>query len=314
MIDINKLYKLYETAFKVRYVESLIADNYHLGLMRCPTHLSIGQELVPSMMSIFHVDEDLAVSTHRSHGHYIGKKGSIIKFFDELHGLDVGCSCGNGGSMHLIDKSVGFVGSTAIVANTIPIGVGLANAQKLNKENNITYIFIGDGATEEGVFYESLHYSSVNRLPCFFIIENNEFSVYTDLESRQKGTTIKSRVEGFNVDYSICNNHDFYNLYDIWSNSLNSLRKGKGTQVIEVKTHRYREHCGPNFDDHLNYRDNKFLEKWKKNDYLDLLKVEILKIEESSNKIHEIEKNTKEEVNTIYESSVKKRQNFLKHI
>jgi len=152
MLNIKKQYQVYATAYKVRYVENLIAENYHLGLMRCPTHLSIGQEIVPAILDSFYNPNDLAVSTHRSHGHYIGKRGSLKRFFDELHGMKEGCSKGNGGSMHLIDKSVGFIGSTAIVGNTIPVGVGLANAQKLNREKYLTYIFIGDGATEEGIF------------------------------------------------------------------------------------------------------------------------------------------------------------------
>ena len=310
MLQKELLYRLYATAFKVRYVETLIAEKYYLGSMRCPTHLSIGQEMVPAILEAFYDPEDLAVSTHRSHGHYIGKKGSIRKFFDELHGLEDGCSSGNGGSMHLIDKSVGCMGSTAIVANTIPVGVGIANSQKLNKENKITYIFIGDGATEEGVFYESLHYCSVNNLPCLFIIENNEFSVYTDLKSRQNRTSIKSKVEGFNVNYELCNNHDFNYLYNIWGESLTRAKNGLGTHVIEIMTHRYREHCGPNFDDDLNYRDELFLKKWLDKDIIKLLEEEISKIDKSEDRLKSIKNKITRYVNSVYEESNFKRQEY----
>ena len=98
----NQLFHIFEKAYFIRSVEECIAKNYSKSMMRCPTHLSIGQELVPSILSLFHDKNDLAVSTHRAHGHYLGKGGSLQRLFDELHGLDSGCSSGNGGSMHLI--------------------------------------------------------------------------------------------------------------------------------------------------------------------------------------------------------------------
>ena len=127
----EKLLDLYKTAYFVRRSEEEIAKNYSKGNIRCPTHLSIGQELVPAIISLFKNDNDLAVSSHRSHGHYLGKGGSLLGLFDELHGLDSGCSHGNGGSMHLIDTSVGFMGSTAIVANTIK-GKGFSFSENNN--------------------------------------------------------------------------------------------------------------------------------------------------------------------------------------
>lgn len=164
----NKILSAYNKALEIRIIETLIAENYKSGKMRCPTHLSIGQELVPSILSLFNDSQDKAFSSHRSHGHYLGKNGSLDLFLDELHGLPSGCSGGKGGSMHLVDESVGFMGSTAIVGNTIPIGVGFAESQKLLKSKNFTYIFLGDAATEEGVFYEALNFACVRKLPCFF--------------------------------------------------------------------------------------------------------------------------------------------------
>tara|TARA_A100001388_G_C28714277_1_gene472895 strand:- start:109 stop:567 length:459 start_codon:yes stop_codon:yes gene_type:complete len=152
-MNLDEILTAYKCALLIRNVEKIIADNYKNGFMRCPTHLSIGQELVPSIYSLNNTKNDLAVSTHRAHAHYLAKGGCIDRFFDELHGLSTGCSGGNGGSMHLIDEDVGFMGSTAIVANTIPVGVGLAEGQKILKEDSITSIFLGEAATEEGVFY-----------------------------------------------------------------------------------------------------------------------------------------------------------------
>ena len=275
-MNIKTTFKAFETAFLVRTVETLIAKNYKKGFMRCPTHLSIGQEIVPAILNCFFDQKDLAVSSHRSHAHYLGKRGSIEKLFNEIHGLSSGCSGGKGGSMHLIDKSVGFMGSTAIVGNTIPIGVGLSQAQKLLEEHNLTYIFLGDGATEEGVFYESLNYAAVKKLPCIFIIENNEYSVYTSLKERQGDLSIEGKFKGFNTFFAKNDNHDFNTLFDDWRKAISHCKNKNGPAIVEIKTHRYLEHCGPNEDDQLGYRPDELLQKWANLDILTLLENQLL--------------------------------------
>ncbi len=295
----DTLIKLFKTAHYVRAVEQVIADNYNNGLMRCPTHLSLGQELIPAIINVFKDNKDLAVSTHRAHGHYLGKGGSLDRFFDELHGLPSGCSSGNGGSMHLIDMSVGFMGSTAIVGNTIPVGVGLSNSLKLDKVNNFVYIFLGDGATEEGIFYESLHYAKLNSLPCFFIIENNEFSVYTHIKDRQFNK-LRERIDGFNVQYFFNDNNDYCKLYWDFRKAIEKIRLGEGPIVFEIMTHRYREHCGPNFDDQLNYRSKNFIEKWNSIDIIELLEEDLLNSNYEKDKIINMKTNINEIVNKSY--------------
>ena len=120
--------------------------------MRCPVHLAIGQEAVSAAFSEIVNKNDKAMSSHRAHLHYLAKGGSLNSMIAEIYGKRSGCSLGKGGSMHLIDLNVNFMGSTAIVGNTIPISAGLALASKIKKEKNVTYIFFGDGAVEEGVF------------------------------------------------------------------------------------------------------------------------------------------------------------------
>ena len=264
----NKILSAYNKALEIRIIETLIAENYKSGQMRCPTHLSIGQELVPSILSLFHDPEDKAFSSHRSHGHYLGKNGNLEIFLDELHGLPSGCSGGKGGSMHLVDESVGFMGSTAIVGNTIPIGVGFSESQKLLKSKNFTYIFLGDAATEEGVFYESLNFACVRKLPCFFIVENNEYSVYTPMAPRQCHDSIKKRCLGFECLYLFNDENDFEDLFSKWNIAISFIKKESRPVVLEVKTHRYREHCGPNYDDDLGYRPDELLSKWNDCDIL----------------------------------------------
>tara|TARA_B100000212_G_scaffold306851_1_gene255642 strand:- start:3136 stop:4095 length:960 start_codon:yes stop_codon:yes gene_type:complete len=306
MISFNKsiTIDLFKTAFLVRTIEEVIADNYKNGLMRCPTHLSIGQELVPSILSVFQNSNDLAVSTHRSHGHYLGKGGALLPFFDELHGLSTGCSTGNGGSMHLTDTEVGFIGSTAIVGNTIPVGVGLAQSLKLDCSSNFVYIFLGDGATEEGVFFESVQYAVLKELPCLFVIENNEYSVYTPIIERQN-ISLKQKLQGLGLKYFKNENHDFKDLFNKFNSAIDNLRIGKGPIVIEVFTHRYREHCGPDFDDNLNYRSANFLKEWKDKDIINLLKLQLTKDGLSESEIHNISTDIKTNVKEIFKISEK---------
>ena len=309
MSILNKvqLFHIFEKAYFIRSVEECIAKNYSKSMMRCPTHLSIGQELVPSILSLFHDNNDLAVSTHRAHGHYLGKGGSLQRLFDELHGLNSGCSAGNGGSMHLIDESVGFLGSTAIVGNTIPVGVGIANTFSIERKKNLVYIFLGDAATEEGVFYESLHYASLNNLPCIFIVENNNFSVYTDIKTRQN-SSLRDKTNSFNVNYFLNKDHDYENLYEIIEESSKIARSFLGPVLIEVMTHRYREHCGPNYDDELNYRDERFLEYWRERDIIRIIEDRLFKLLVSRSEISVL----KEKINLYVEGEYLKSEEKAK--
>ena len=184
-LDNQKLKDLFYMMKKIRLVEERIALEYPKNEIRCPTHLSIGQEGVPAALSIALNNADYAVSTHRGHAHYLSKGGNLNKMIAEIYGKKSGCSGGKGGSMHLIDKDVGFMGTSAIVGNSIPVGVGLGLALKLNKTKNVSCIFLGDGAIEEGSFYESLNFAVLKELPIIFICENNLYSVYSPLSVRQ---------------------------------------------------------------------------------------------------------------------------------
>ena len=189
----NSIYKsIWEQCTIIRAQEQFLSDIYAEGHIRCPMHLSIGQELLPVILG--HVLEKFSCfSTHRSHAHYLAKGGSLEKFVHELLGLPSGCSGGYGGSMHLIDQTVGFQGSTAIVGNTIPIGVGYSLASALNASSDPCVIYIGDAATEEGVFYESANIASLFNTPTIFACENNQYSVYTPyIQRRKKDITLSN--------------------------------------------------------------------------------------------------------------------------
>ena len=145
--------KLLTTMKLIRMVEETIAEKYSENKMRCPTHLCSGQEAISAVIGQLLKEDDYAVGTHRSHGHYLGKGGNLKKMLAEIYGKTTGCSKGLGGSMHLIDLKTNFMGSTAIVGNSLPVGAGLALTIKIEKSKKISCIFLGDGCVEEGIFY-----------------------------------------------------------------------------------------------------------------------------------------------------------------
>ena len=252
---------------RIRMTEEKIADRYSENRMRCPTHLSIGQEAISVGVCSNLTDKDLVLSTHRAHAHYLAKGGSLNRMIAEIYGKKTGCSRGMGGSMHLIDKKVGFMGSTAIVGNTIPIGVGLGLSIQLEHKNNVSCIFFGDGATEEGVFYESVNFAIIHNLPVLFICENNLYSVYSGLEVRQPvGRKIFEMVRAMGIDTIHGDGNDVEEVCSKTLTAKNKILKGKGPQFLEFDTYRWREHCGPNYDNDIGYREEREFLEWKKKD------------------------------------------------
>ena len=259
--------KLYYQMLRIRMVEEAIAEAYPKQKMRTPVHLSIGQEAVAAASSMVLEKQDYAVSTHRAHAHYLAKGGSLNAMVAELHGKVTGCCRGRGGSMHLVDKTVGFWGSTAIVGNTIPIGVGLGLSVQLDQSKRISCVFIGDGAIEEGVFYESLNFAVVRQLPVLFICENNLYSVYTPIHKRQPaGRHIHALAKAIGAETMVANGYEVMDAFDGIKNAADFVRQGKGPCFIELSTYRWREHCGPNFDNELGYRSVEEYEQWAKQD------------------------------------------------
>ena len=256
-------YKILEMMLKIRMVEEEIAQRYTEQKMRCPTHLSIGQEAVPAALSRNLTHDDLAVSTHRSHAHYLAKGGNLPKMIAEIYGKSTGCSKGKGGSMHLVDLGVGFMGSSAIVGNSIPIGVGLGMSLKLDGSDGIAVVFLGDGATEQGVYYESLNFAAVRHLPILFVCENNHYSVYTSKNDRQPPErSIAAVSAAMGVNARQLDGNDATSLDNAFKNVISEIRAGSGPQLVECATYRLREHCGPNFDDNLDYRPDAELKHW----------------------------------------------------
>ncbi|MFH1309967.1 MAG: thiamine pyrophosphate-dependent dehydrogenase E1 component subunit alpha, partial [Candidatus Omnitrophota bacterium] len=230
---------------RIRFTEETIARRYNEWKMRCPTHLCTGQEAIAAAAGLALRKDDFVVSTHRAHGHYLAKGGNLKKMIAEIYGKASGCSGGKGGSMHLIDKTVGFMGSTAIVGGTIPIAVGLALSIQLHGTDQISCTFFGDGAVEEGVFYESVNFAALKKLPVLFICENNFYSVYSPLKVRQpEGRKIYKMVEAIGIPSEQIDGNNAPEVYHKLKLAARSIRKGEGPRFLEFLTYRWREHCG----------------------------------------------------------------------
>ena len=252
---------------RIRHVEQEIARRYSEGKMRCPTHLSIGQEAVSAAVGLALRQSDLAVSGHRAHAHYLAKGGRLPAMLAEIYGKIGGCSHGKGGSMHLIDESAGFMGSTAIVGGTIPVGVGLAYGMKCKGTDQVSCVFHGDAAVETGVFYESVNFAVVKKLPVLFLCENNLYSVYSPLSVRQpEGRSIAKMADGLGMKTGSGDGNDVTEVYAKTSEALASIRVGDGPQLLEFATYRWLEHCGPNYDNDIGYRTEAEFIGWKARD------------------------------------------------
>jgi len=271
------LLRIYFQMKRIRLVEEEIALRYPEGKMRCPTHLSIGQEITPAICSLFFEETDYCVSTHRGHAHFLAKGGSLNAMIAELYGKSTGCSMGKGGSMHLADRAVNFMGTSAIVGNSIPVGVGLGLAAQLASKDQISCVFLGDGAVEEGVFYESLNFASVRQLPVVFICENNQYSVYSNLAVRQPlDRKISELAATIGVPAKASLGYDIEHAYEVIEQAFRRARCFSEPQFVEISTYRWLEHCGPYTDNHLSYRDEAEYREWKERDPLDRLEKDLV--------------------------------------
>ena len=251
----------------IRCVEETIAARYAEQKMRCPTHLSIGQEAVAAAVGAALRADDLAVSGHRAHAHYLAKGGNLPAMIAEIYGKATGCARGKGGSMHLIDESVGFMGSTAIVAGTVPVGVGLAYPMKLKGTDQVSCVFMGDAVAEAGVFFEAVNFAVLKQLPVLFICENNFYSVYSPLSVRQpNGRSIHKMVAGLGIATAYGDGNDVRATYEMVAEGVGAIRSGQGPRFFEFDTYRWREHCGPLYDNDIGYRTEAEFLAWKEKD------------------------------------------------
>lgn len=258
---------LLESMVRIRMVEEAIATHYADQQMRCPVHLSIGQEAAAAGVCSALRPDDLAMSGHRSHAHYLGKGGDLHAMIAEIYGKATGCCQGRGGSMHLVDLKAGFVGAVPIVGSTIPIATGLAFADRQLERDRVTVAFLGEAATEEGVFHESVNFAALHRLPIVFVCENNLYSVYSPLSVRQPAhREVWQLAAGHGIAAHQGDGNDPLAVHELTAAATAHARSGQGPVFLELKTYRWREHCGPGFDNHIGYRTEAEYLAWRTRD------------------------------------------------
>ncbi len=261
----SKIYLL-EQMLLIRMVEEEIEKEYSKQEMRCPVHLSIGQEAIAVGVCSSLSKEDYLFSNHRSHAHYIAKGGNLPKLLAEIYGKKTGCCSGKGGSMHVIDLDVNFLGSTAIVGGTLPLALGVAFGSKLKKEKKITCVFFGDGGTETGVFYECLNFASLKNTPILFVCENNKMSVNTELKYRQAPSrSLVSIAKGMGLYSEKENGNDVEKVYNLTKKAIDKIKKEKKPVLLEFDTYRIKAHVGPGYDYHLGVRSKQDITEKEKN-------------------------------------------------
>lgn len=303
-MDISRktLIALYTTMLKIRLTELEIEMLYPQDEMKTPVHLCIGQEAVPAGICANLRKDDICFSNHRGHGHYIAKGGDLKAMISELYCKETGCSKGRGGSMHLADVSVGFCGTSSIIAGSVPIATGAALSAMLQKNDRVSVVFFGDAGVEQGVFYESVNFAALKKLPVVYVCENNFYSICTPLKKRQPNDNIYYRAEGFSVPGYEVDGNNVIEVYKAANKAIAHARNGKGPSLIECKTYRWRGHVGPGADINIEYRTQDELDKWTKKCPLKYYERFLLEKGFLTEKEKEaIEKKVKEEIKEAFE-------------
>jgi len=232
----------------LRGVQAAIAECYSRQLMRCPVHLSIGQELLWASIKQYCSYEFKVFSSHRGHLPYLTLDGNLRAYVAELHLHEDGASCGNLGSMHLKSPNTGHISSVPIVGSSIPLAVGAAYAAKHLSESWISVAHFGDGACEEGILHESLNLAAVKKLPILFLCENNRYSCTTSLAARQPSSRMTRFADAATVKSKLASTSNLTDLHSSVGDALSYISSSQSPFFLEVDCYRLIEHCGPSLD------------------------------------------------------------------
>lgn len=264
--------ELLKSSLRIRLVEEKIIDLYPTDLIQSPVHLSIGQEAVAVGVCDALSKTDLLFPNYRGHSFYLARGGDLGAFFAELMGRQTGISKGKAGSMHLADPSHGLMGASAVVASTISHAAGAALAERIKAGGDSGKVFVpifGDGAVEQGVFFETLNFAALHRLPVLFVMEDNSLAVHASAEERQ-AFSISIVCSSFGIPYfEEKKGFDPVQVAGTTDRAIESIRKNRGPAFLRIKTMRYREHVGPGEDFEAGYRLRAEVEAWKALDPLE---------------------------------------------
>jgi TPP-dependent pyruvate/acetoin dehydrogenase alpha subunit len=260
----EKKINIFNKMLRIRRIQERIESLYLQDEMKTPVHLYNGQEAIAVGICSVLKNDDYISSNHRSHGHYLAKGGNLKALIAELHCKKDGCSKGFGGSMHLVDTSIGHMGSSSIVGGGIPIGTGLALSIQMKGRRQVSVVFFGDGAADEGVLYESLNFAMLKKLPVIYVLENNQWSVCSHVSSRQPDENIFHRASRDLLFTQKVDGNNVTKVYEAGFKAVKRARQGFGPSFIECETYRVMGHAGCKNQDSKEYRDPKEVEIWGK--------------------------------------------------
>jgi len=263
--------RLYRSMYLIRRIEEEIIRLYPTDKIKSPVHLSIGQEAVSAAICD-HLDRsDIAFGTYRGHALYLAKGGDVPRMMAELYGKVDGCARGKAGSMHLVDPSVGMMGTSAVVATGVSNAVGAALALKMQKSKAIVACFFGEGAADEGAFHESVNFASLKKLPILFVCENNFYAIYSHVRDRLAGPGLGARLRAYGIESELIEDHEPMKLHERAGTAVAAVRQGNGPRFLECMTYRWRDHVGPTEDRMHGYRPDAELDAKIENDNLKLV-------------------------------------------
>lgn len=267
---------LYKKVYLIRTAENAIRANYASDKMKTPMHMSTGSEAIVAGVCEALRPQDQILGTYRSHGIYLAKTGETDQFFAEMYGKAAGMAKGKGGSMHLTAAEGGLICTSAVVGTTIPVAVGAAYASKMQKNDKVVAVFFGDGALDEGVFWESLNSACVMRLPLLFVCEDNDLAVHIPKVQRHGYQSIVEIVKQFDCTVYADQSTDPEAIYQLTMRAIRTMRETQRPVFLYLRYYRYLEHVGVNEDFNQGYRGREEYEKWLKNDPVSLQRKKLL--------------------------------------
>ena len=294
---------LYKKLFLIRHAEEYIIKYYPEDEMKTPMHMSFGEEA--NAVGVIHALDvlDQVISTYRSHAIFLAKTNDLGLFFLELYGKQNRIAGGKSGSMHLADPEKGHMGSTAIVSSGISVSVGLAFANQYKKNSHISCSFFGDGALDEGSFWESINLACLMKIPVLFVCEDNDLAVHTRSKKRQGYNSIDHVVAKFNIEVFSTTTTDVEVIYDLAKQAIESIRT-KGTPAfLRLKCYRYLEHVGINEDFDAGYRSKDEYLEWEKKDCVKIQRQKLLDLNIPNDEITKIEQDTDQKIKSSIENA-----------
>jgi pyruvate dehydrogenase E1 component alpha subunit len=252
---------LYRDMRLCREAEAAIARDYQSDIMKTPMHMSMGAEAIAAGVCRALGAEDQLVGTYRSHAIYLCRTGETDAFFAEMYGRDAGMAHGKGGSMHLTAPGSGLIGTSAIVATGLPVAVGAAFANRRLGNGRVVAAFFGDGAVDEGVFWESLNAASLWRLPVLFVCEDNGLAVHTGSAARRGFDDLPALVAQYRCRVFRDSGTDVERIHAVAGEAVRAART-VGPAFLHLSYYRYLEHVGVFEDFQAGYRQRADFEPW----------------------------------------------------